>query len=316
MHFFKRKLLSTFITLFLVSVLTFSIFQILPGDPARLILGMDAQPAQLEALRSTMDLDKNAVTRYFVWVTKAFRGDLGISYKYQRPVSELIFSSLGVTVELASLSLLLSLIIGIPFGILLAKRDKNKIIIPLSILSQLGMAVPSFCVAIVLIELFSVRLNILPSLGFIPINMSFISNIRSLILPSLSIAIGGATIIIRFLRSNIISEKNKDYVRTNRSIGLNENQILYKHVLRNSLIPVLTILGILISDVLGGSIIIENVFALPGIGKLITSSINSRDLPLIQALVMYLSIIVIITNMIVDLLYGVIDPRIRMSNNE
>lgn len=316
MHFFRRKLLSTLITLFLVSVLTFSIFQMLPGDPATLILGIDAQPSQIEALRTTMDLDKNPLVRYTLWVTKAIRGDLGISYKYQRPVSELIFSSINITAQLAALSFLISLIIGIPIGILLAKRDKSKVIIPLSVLSQLGMAIPSFCVAIILIEIFSVKLKILPSLGYIPISDSLIGNFKSLLLPSFSIAIGGAAIIIRFLRSNIISEKNKDYVRTNRSIGLSENQILYKHILRNSLIPVLTILGILISDVLGGSIIIENVFSLPGIGKLITSSITSRDLPLIQALVMYLSIIVIITNMIVDMLYGVIDPRIRMGSNE
>ncbi|MBK5200077.1 MAG: ABC transporter permease [Spirochaetaceae bacterium] len=316
MHFFRRKLLSTLITLFLVSVLTFSIFQMLPGDPATLILGIDAQPSQIEALRATMDLDKNPVVRYTLWATKALQGDLGVSYKYQRPVSELIFSSINITAQLATLSFLISLLIGIPIGILLAKRDKKRVIIPLSMFSQLGMAIPSFCVAIILIEIFSVKLHVLPSLGYIPIGDSLIGNIRSLLLPSLSIATGGAAIIIRFLRSNIISEKNKDYVRTNRSIGLSENQILYTHILRNSLIPVLTIFGILISDVLGGSIIIENVFSLPGIGKLITSSITSRDLPLIQALVMYLSIIVIITNMIVDMLYGVIDPRIRMSGNE
>ncbi len=316
MHFFRRKLISTLITLFLVSVLTFSIFQMLPGDPATLILGIDAQPSQIEALRASMDLDKNPVIRYTLWVTKALSGDLGTSYKYQVPVSQLIFSSINVTSALALYSFLFSLLIGIPVGILLAKRDKSKAIVPLSILSQLGMAIPSFCVAIILIEIFSVKLHLLPSLGYIPISESFIGNFKSLLLPSLSIAIGGAAIIIRYLRSNIIGEKNKDYVRTNRSIGLSENKILYKHILRNSLIPVLTILGILISDVLGGSIIIENVFSLPGIGKLITSSITSRDLPLIQALVMYLSLIVVITNMIVDMLYGVIDPRIRMRGNE
>jgi len=316
MHYYTRKLLSTIITLFLVSVLTFSIFQLVPGDPAQMILGVDANPQQIEALRSTMDLDKNPVIRYTNWVLRAVQGDFGTSYKYQRPVAALISSSITITAQLAFLSLLLSIIIGIPVGIFIAKRDKEKKVIPLSILSQLGMAIPSFCVAILLIDIFSIKLKILPSLGYIPFSESPFGCFKSLLLPSLSIAFGGAAVIIRYLRSNIVSERREDYVRTNRSIGLSENQILYKHILRNSLIPVITIFGILVSEVLGGSIIIENVFSLPGIGKLITSSITSRDLPLIQALVLYLSIIVVITNMIVDLLYGVIDPRIRIKGDD
>ncbi|MGH4036822.1 MAG: ABC transporter permease [Sphaerochaeta sp.] len=316
MHYYTRKLLSTLITLFLVSVLTFSIFQLVPGDPAQMILGVDANPQQIEALRSTMDLDKNPVIRYTNWVLRALKGDFGTSYKYQRPVAALISSSITITAQLAFLSLLLSILIGIPVGIFIAKRDKEKKVIPLSILSQLGMAIPSFCVAILLIDIFSIKLKILPSLGYIPFSESPFGCFKSLLLPSLSIAFGGAAVIIRYLRSNIVSERREDYVRTNRSIGLSENQILYKHILRNSLIPVITIFGILVSEVLGGSIIIENVFSLPGIGKLITSSITSRDLPLIQALVLYLSIIVVITNMIVDLLYGVIDPRIRIKGDD
>ncbi len=316
MHFYVKKLLSTVVTLFWVSVLTFSVFQMLPGDPARLILGVDAKPEQVEALRATMDMDRNPVSRYVLWVNRAFHGDFGTSYKYQMPVSSLIGNSMIITSQLAILSLLFSIILGIPIGIFLAKRDKSKKIIPLSILSQLGMAVPSFCVAILLIVIFSIRLKWLPSFGYVAFTQSPLDCLKSLLLPSLSIAFGGAAVIIRYLRSNIVGERKSDYVRTARSIGLSENKILYRHILRNSLIPVLTIFGILVSDVLGGSIIIENVFSLPGIGKLITSSITSRDLPLIQALVLYLSIIVVITNMVVDLLYGVIDPRIRIKSND
>lgn len=316
MHFYVKKLLSTVVTIFLVSVLTFSVFQMLPGDPAQLILGVDAKADQLESLRSTMDLDRNPFVRYVIWVNKAVHGDFGISYKYQMPVSSLIGDAMTITSQLAILSLLFSIIIGIPTGIFLAKRDKSKKIIPLSILSQLGMAVPSFCVAIILIVIFSIKLKWLPSFGYIPFSKSPIGCLKSLMLPSISIAFGGAAVIIRYLRSNIVSEKKSDYVRTAHSIGLSENKILYRHILRNSLIPVLTIFGILVSEVLGGSIIIENVFSLPGIGKLITSSITSRDLPLIQALVLYLSIIVVISNMAVDILYGVIDPRIRIKSND
>lgn len=312
MRYFGRKLISTVSTLILASILTFSVFQILPGDPALVILGVEADPVQLETLRATMNLDGNVVSRYLTWAFNALHGDLGISYKYQQPVVDLISSSMVITTQLAFLSLIFSLLIGIPLGVLLAKYNNKKRIIPISIISQLGVSIPSFCVGIFLISIFTVKLRILPSIGYVSFSQSPFQCFISLLLPSLSIAIGCASVIIRYLRSSIVSQSKLDYVRTCRSIGLSENKILYSHVLRNSLIPVITIFGLLVADVLGGSIIVENVFSLPGIGKLITSSITSRDLPLIQALVLYLSIIVIICNFLVDVLYQIIDPRIRI----
>lgn len=311
LYFFKR-LLNTLITIFLVSVITFYVFNILPGDPAQVILGLDADEAQIAQLRETMDLDSPAVIRYVKWVDNLFHGDLGVSYKYQKPVAPILFDALIVTLQLTIYSLLLTLIIAIPFGLLLITRRNKKSYIPLSILSQFGMSIPSFCVAIFLISIFTVRLNILPSLGYVPFTVDSSMNLKSLLLPSLSIAIGASSIVVRYLNNSVNQQMKMDYVRTAYSIGLKERTVLYSQVLRNALIPVVTIIGLIITDILAGSIIVENVFSLPGIGKLITSSITSRDLPLIQALVLYLSLIVVLVNFIIDILYKVIDPRIRI----
>jgi len=312
MRYIIKKLLSALLTLFLASVITFSIFNILPGDPAQVILGIDASDQQLEQLRETMNIDAPPVYRYIEWLNNIFKGDLGISYKYQTQVSSLISQSLKVTLQLAFFSLILTVLISIPFGLLLVSLRNKKSFIPLSLLSQFGMSIPSFCIAILLIGIFTVKLRILPSIGYISFRENPLQNIRSLLLPSFSIAIGASSIVVRYLNTSVQQQLKKDYVRTAYSIGLSEKTVLYHHVLRNALIPVITIFGLIIADILGGSIIIENVFSLPGIGKLITSSITSRDLPLIQALVLYLSFLVIVVNFLVDVLYKIIDPRIRI----
>jgi peptide/nickel transport system permease protein len=263
-------------------------------------------------LRDTMNLDSSAVYRYISWVGDIVSGDLGISYKYQTQVSTLIADSIKVTLQLSVFSLILTLLIAIPFGLLLVSKRKKKSFIPLSILSQLGMSIPSFCLAIFLIAIFTVKLRILPSIGYVSFFDNPWLNIKSLLLPSLSIAIGASSIVVRYLNTSVQQQLKKDYVRTAYSIGLSERVVLYHQVLRNALIPVITIVGLIIADILGGSIIVENVFSLPGIGKLITSSITSRDLPLIQALVLYLSLIVVCVNFLIDILYKVIDPRIRI----
>ncbi len=312
MLYFIRKLLNALLTLFLASVITFSIFNILPGDPAQVILGIDASEEQIAQLRETMDLDSPAVYRYFNWLSDISKGDLGISYKYQTPVSSLISDALIVTMQLAFFSLILTLVISIPLGLLLVTKRDKKSFIPLSILSQIGMSIPSFCLGIFLIAIFTVNLRLLPSIGYVSFSSNPILNIRSLLLPSVSIAIGASSIVVRYLNTSVNQQLKMDYVRTAYSIGIREKTVLYRHVLRNALIPVVTIIGLIITDILGGSIIVENVFSLPGIGRLITSSITSRDLPLIQALVLYLSSIVILVNFLIDMLYKIIDPRIRI----
>lgn len=312
MLYFIKKFINTFITILLVSIITFYIFNILPGDPAQVILGLDASQEQIAQLRETMDLDSPAVVRYINWIESLLKGELGVSYKYQKPVAPIIFDALVVTLQLSIYSLLLTLIIAIPFGLLLVSKRNKKSYIPLSIFSQIGMSIPTFCLGIFLIAIFTVNLGVLPSIGYVSFSSNPILNLKSLLLPSLSIAIGASSIVVRYLNTSVNQQLKMDYVRTAYSLGLSEKTVLYKQVLRNALIPVITIVGLIVTDILAGSIIIENVFSLPGIGKLITSSITSRDLPLIQALVLYLSLIVILVNFIIDILYRFIDPRIRI----
>lgn len=312
MKYYIRKLVGFAVTLLLVSLVTFAVFQILPGDPATVILGVDADPVQLQRLREAMGTDRPVYERFISWVWGALRGDLGTSYRYNRPVAEIISGGLSATVSLAVFSLVLTAVIGLPIGVWLAHHGKKAYSAPITFLSQLGLSVPSFCVSIVLIEVFSVKLKWLPSMNFTPWSQSPLRCIQSLVLPSLAIAAGSSAVLIRYVRASVSGQESEDYVRTARSKGAPKGRILRAHVLRNSLIPVLTIFGMTVADVLGGSIIIENVFSLPGIGKLIATSISTRDLPLIQGLVLYLAVIVVVCNFAVDMLYSVIDPRIRM----
>lgn len=312
MAYYVRKLAGFLVTLLLVSVVTFAVFQILPGDPATVILGVDADPVQLERLRESMGADKPLPVRFADWIGGVFRGDLGTSYRYRQPVAELIFGGFSATVSLALFSLFLTALIGLPVGIWLAHHGKKAYAAPVTFLSQLGLSMPAFCVSIVLIEIFSVQLKWLPSMNFIPWSEDPLKCLQSLILPSVAISFGSSAVLIRYVRASVSRQEGEDYVRTARSKGADRGRILHGHVLRNSLIPVLTIFGMIVADVLGGSIIIENVFSLPGIGKLVATAISTRDLPLIQGLVLYLAGIVVVCNFAVDLLYSVIDPRIRL----
>ncbi len=312
MRYYLRKLVGLVITLFLVSLVTFFVFQILPGDPALIILGIDADPYQVEALRASLGLGRPLSMRYLSWLTGLFSGDLGVSIRYNQSVSSLIKEGLKVTSLLALYSMVLTVLIALPVGIWLAVHSRKRYSIPVSVLSQISLSVPSFCMGIFLISIFSVRLGWLPSIGYTPLSEGLLASFKSLLLPSLSVAIGSSAVLIRYIKVSVQREEGKDYVRTARSKGLTRGRIMYTHVLKNSLIPVITTLGLLTADILGGSIIIENIFSLPGIGRLITVSIASRDLPLIQGLVLYLASIVVVCNFIVDLIYSLVDPRIRL----
>lgn len=312
MGYYCRKAGGLLVTLALVSLITFGVFQILPGNPAYIILGVDADPLQLEALTKSMGLDLPLYQRYFNWVQGVFRGDLGQSLRYQQPVSQLILQGMRVTGGLAAMTMLLTVLMGIPVGIWLAGHGDKPYAVGFSMLSQLSLSVPAFCMGIFLIHIFSVQLKWLPSIGFVSWEESPLGCLKSLFLPSVSIALGSASVLIRYVKVSVTNQQKQDYVRTAYSKGLGKQRVMYGHVIRNSLIPVITILGMLTADILGGSIITENVFSLPGIGRLISVSISSRDLPLLQGLVLYLAVIVVICNFAVDLIYSVVDPRIRL----
>ncbi len=312
MQYVLKKIFSVLVTLVLISLLTFAVFQILPGNPAYIILGVDADPLQIQALSQEMGLNKPPAERYLQWIKGLLTGNLGNSLRYQVPVTSLIARSLPVTVSLTVMTLLLTIVSVIPVSIYLARNNRKKPAILVSSLTQVGVAVPSFWLGILLIMVFSVMLNWLPSGDFIPFSESVPGALRSLLLPSVTISVGTSAVVIRYLKNTLLDQMGMDYVRTARSKGLTKKKVLYRHVLKNSLLPTITILGMMVTDVLGGSIIVENVFNLPGIGRLIISGVGNRDFPLVQGLVFYLAFTVVAINLLVDLLYSLIDPRIRV----
>lgn len=293
-------------------MMIFFVFQLLPGNPAQIILGIDADPNQVAQLEKQLGLDRSSAERYMDWVAGLLQGDLGESLRYQLPVSDILIERIPVTASLAILSIILTVVIGVPLGIFIAHSDGKRVSIFLNVLTQLGISIPSFWFGFILILAFSVTLQLFPTYGYVPWSEDFLGALRSFFLPSFAIAVGNIAIVIRYLRNTILDQSKMDYVRTARVKGLKEHSILYGHILRNSLIPVLTIMGLLVADTLGGSIIIENVFSLPGLGNLLIQSITSRDFPLVQSMVLYIAIIVLLINFIVDILYKVIDPRIRL----
>lgn len=306
-----KKLISLFLTLFFVSLIIFFVFQVLPGNPAEIILGTEADEAQVLALEKELGLDKPILVRYANWIKDILKFNMGTSLKYQVPVKDLFFKKLPVTLYLTFFSLFLSLIIAIPLSIqITAKSDKWYASI-ITAITQLGISIPSFWLAFLLIYVFAVKLGWFNTLSYNAMSGNFFQKLYKFFLPSLAIAIPNIATIIRYMQSAILDEINKDYVRTARMKGLLLKDILYKHVLRNALIPVITIIGISITSSVGGSLIVENVFSLPGIGSLIVQSISSRDFPLIQSVVFAVAFMVIIINLIVDILYRIVDPRIR-----
>ncbi|MEQ6388020.1 ABC transporter permease [Bacillaceae bacterium S4-13-58] len=312
MRYAFSKLATFLLTMLLLSFIIFFVFQLLPGNPAHIILGLDADEQQIQQLEERLGLDRPAHERYISWITGVFTGNLGESLRYQLPVSEILADRIPVTFSLALLSLIMTIVISIPLGILIARTNGKWFSDILSIFTQLGIAIPSFWFGFILILVFGVLLEIFPTFGYVPWSEDFFRALQSFFLPALAIAIGNIAVVIRYLRNTILDQTKLDYVRTARCKGISEKAIVYGHILRNALIPVLTIMGLIIADTLGGSIIIENVFALPGLGNLLIQSISSRDFPLVQSMVLLIAVIVITINFIVDLLYMVVDPRIRL----
>ena len=311
MPFVLKKLLDFLTTIFLISLLTFFTFQLLPGNPALAILGADADSAQIQAFEEKMGLDKSVAQRYFIWIANVFRGDFGISYQYDQSVSRLIAGSFSVTLSLAILTLFFTILIGLFFGFFYAYIQKTPFFKPLMTFHQIWFSIPSFCTALLLILIFSVTFGFFPTMGYTPLSDGFFSWIHSLFLPAFSLALGSGAILARYTTTSILNQTKQDYVRTARSKGLTEWQVISRHILRNALLPSVTILGLIMTEILGGSIIIENVFSLPGIGRLIATSILTRDFPLIQGLVLYLALITLFCNFAVDMIYTLIDPRVR-----
>lgn len=312
MYIYLRKLFAMLATVFLVSMITFITFEIIPGDPVLARLGVDADEAQIRALSEELGLDEPLSKRFFGWIIGLFTGDLGQSIRYSRPVFELIFDRLPVTLSLALISMVLIVIIGVPLGILSARYGDRLPGISISIVSQIGMAVPSFWTGIILMYIFGLTLRWVSPGGYTPWSVDPVEAFKSLLLPAVAIALPSIATVIRYTRNTVMEQMKNDYVRLAFSKGLKMNAVLFRHVLKNALIPVITVLGMITANILGGSIVIEQVFTLPGVGRLLINAISVRDLPLVQGMVLYISLVIVVTNFLIDIVYTLIDPRIKL----
>ncbi|UOA33545.1 Glutathione transport system permease protein GsiC [Sulfitobacter sp. DSM 110093] len=309
-YFLLRRTLGFVLTLLAVSLVVFAVMNVLPGDPALTILGMDASDDALAALRKQLGLNEPLMTRYLSWVWNALWGDFGLSHSFRVPVSELIAERLPMTISLAVAGMLVTLVLALSLGITAAAQHRRPGDWGVMFLSQLGIAVPAFWLSILLVMLFAVKLRWLPPGGFAGWSDP-IAAIRSLILPTVALALVQSAVLARVTRSSALEIMRQDFVRTARASGLSRRRVLWRHVLPNALVPIVTIVGMQFAALVTGTIVIENVFYLPGLGRLIFQSIANRDLPTVQALVMLFAAIVVTANFVVDLLYVVIDPRLK-----
>jgi peptide/nickel transport system permease protein len=312
MGLYLAKRFATLIaTLLVASLVVFLVLEVLPGDPAAMMLGINAREDTLAALRAELGLDRPAWLRYLLWLLGMVQGDFGKSYTYSVPVAELILERVAVSLPLALLAIALSTALAIPLGVLAAARRNRSADVLVGIFAQLGVAVPNFWFAILLILLFSVSLGWLPAGGFAGWDAGVWPALKSLILPTIALALPQAAILTRVTRSSVLEQLGEDYLRTARAKGLSRGAALWGHAVRNGLIPVVTIMGLQFSFLLAGTIIIENVFYLPGLGRLLFQAIAQRDLIVVKDLVVLLAGTVVVVNFVVDLLYAVLDPRLR-----
>ncbi|AZO02107.1 MULTISPECIES: ABC transporter permease [unclassified Mesorhizobium] len=309
-YLLKRLIISA-LTLVLASIVVFAVMEVLPGDPARLMLGLNASADQVEMLRDQMGLNAPLLLRYLHWAGGLLSLDFGRSYTYSVPVIDLVRERIAVSLPLALIALALSTIIAIPVGVFSASRQGRAGDTLAMGAAQLGVAVPNFWFALMLIYLFAVWLRLVPAGGFPGWGAGVWTALKSLILPAVALALPQAAILGRVARSALIEVLNEDYIRTARAKGLPYRAVLWRHALRNAMIPVLTILGLQFAFLLAGTIIIENVFYLPGLGRLIFQAITQRDLIVVESIVMLLVAAVILINLLVDFSYAIVDPRLR-----
>lgn len=312
MKFFGKKILSMLITLGIVSFLVFLAFDVIPGDPATTMLGTQATPRKVEALREEMGLNAPFLERYGEWLLSFAKGDMGVSYSYRMPVKEILGDKIPVTMALTFLAFAFTVAISIPMGIWAVRHEGKPAGRAVYALNQVIMAVPSFFMGILFTYLFGLILRLFTPGGYVSYTQSPGRFIQYLIFPALAIALPKSAMTIRLLSSSVHKEAGMDYARTAYSRGNNTKGVLYRHVLQNAMIPVVTFLGMTLTDIVVGSIIVEQVFSIPGIGRVLLTSISNRDYPVVTAVIVCVAFFVVAVNLIVDLLYQRIDPRVRV----
>ncbi len=312
--FLLKRILTLIGTLAGASVVVFLVLEILPGDAAQMMMGPDAAPEAVAALAQKLGLDRPPLERYFAWLGGMLTGNLGDSHAYSSPVSELLLERLSLTVPLALMAMALTAVLALGAGVYAAMRHNRLGDVGLMSLTQVGIAIPNFWFAILLILLFSVHLQWFSAGGFPGWEEGVGQGLKALLLPALSLAVVQSAILARFTRSAVLDVLREDFVRTARAKGLSRRQAVWGHVLRNAMIPVITIMGLQFAELLAGTIVVENVFYLPGLGRLIFQAISNRDLIVVRNCVMFLAAMVVTVNFVVDVLYALIDPRVKASD--
>jgi peptide/nickel transport system permease protein len=311
LRYVYKRVGSLIATLVVASLVVFILIEVVPGDPASYMLGMNAQPDTIAALKSELGLDQSKPARYFSWVTGMLKGDFGQSYTYRTPVAGMISDRLWISLPLAIYALVLSIVIAFPAGIWAASRRGGIADTTVMGFTQLGIAIPNFWFAMLLVLFFAIKLRWFSAGGFVGWDSGFFAALKSLTLPAVALALPQAAILTRVMRSSLLDVLGEDFMRTARAKGLSRRQALLRHALRNAMIPVLTIIGLQFSFLIAGAIIIENVFFLPGLGRLIFQSIAQRDLIVVESVVMLLVFAVVMVTFLVDLAYAWVDPRLR-----
>ena len=306
-----KRLLLAIPTLLLVSIMVFALQKLLPGDPVLAMAGEERDPAVIAQLRDEYHLNDPLPSQYFYWIGNALQGDLGISLRTKEPVTTLIASKLPVTLELSLLAMIIALVIGISMGILAAVRKGSWVDHGSNFIALSGISVPHFWLGILLILLFSVRLQWLPASGYVPLSESVAQNFKTLLLPALVLGTGLAATLMRHTRASMIAVLKADYIRTARAKGLLPNKVVLKHAFRNALVPVITLTTLLFGELLGGAVLTEQVFTLPGFGKMIVDAVFNRDYAVVQGVVLVVAIGFLLLNLLADVLYVLINPKMR-----
>lgn len=308
-----KRLLMAIPTLFLVAVIVFTLIRLIPGDPATIMLSDLDDPLVIEQMRKDLGLDRPIPVQFGLWLGRIFQGDFGVSIRTSEPVLEAIFDRFTVTATVVLLAVLFAVIISIPAGLIAAWKQNTPIDVTIVLLAVLKLSMPTFWVGLMMLILFGVILNWLPTVGFVAMTEDFGRGVAYLIMPVASLSLTEVAILIRMMRSGALEVLRLEYVTNARAKGLPETKILLRHVLKNAAAPTLTVLGLMLGSLLGGASVTETVFSLPGIGKLIVDSIYARDYPVLQGCLLLIACVYVFLNLIVDLLYGFLDPRVRLS---
>jgi peptide/nickel transport system permease protein len=312
LRFIAKRLLQTFPVLLVVSVTVFSLIHLIPGDPVQVMVGESQDPEVVAAIRHDLGLDRPLYIQYATWLGNALRGDFGMSIRTHQPVTEVVAERARPTLQLTALALLIALCVALPVGILAATRRNSGIDVSATTFALLGVSMPNFLIALLLIFVFAIKLQWLPTSGYVSIFQDPVRGLKLLVLPAVTIGMAMAAVITRMTRSSLLEALDQDYVRTARSKGLVERRVVVGHALRNAMIPVITVVGLQIGNLIAGAVITEYVFAIPGVGRLIVDSIFARDYPVLQGVVLFTAIGFILANLLADLMYAALDPRIRL----